>query len=99
MPCPRGEVSSFFYISKLNLLNFTVTELGTNNTNCFVWHEGEGARGVNEIGSCVLMYLKSLNEKASCDFDIVFYSDNCCGQQKNNFMLAMYQWAINELPK
>ncbi|CAH2086925.1 unnamed protein product [Euphydryas editha] len=99
MPCPRGEVSSFFYISKLNVLNFTITELGTNNTKCFVWHEGAGARGVNEIGSCVLMYLKNLNEKASCDFDIVFYSDNCCGQQKNKFMLAMYQYAINELPK
>lgn len=99
MPCPRGEVSSFFYISKLNLLNFTITELGKNNTNCFVWHEGEGARGVNEIGSCVLMYLESLNEKASNDFDIVFYSDNCCGQQKNKFMLAMYQYAIHKLPK
>lgn len=83
MPCPRGEVSSFYYISKLNLLNFTITELGTNNTNCFVWHEGAGARGGNEIESCVLMYLKNLNEKASDDFDVVFYSDNCCGQQKN----------------
>lgn len=57
MPCPQGEMSSFYYISKLNVLNFTITELGTKNTTCFVWHEGEGARGVNEIGSCVLMYL------------------------------------------
>lgn len=99
MPCPRGEVSSFYYVSKLNLLNFTITELGTKNTTCFVWHEGEGGRGANEIGSCVFMYLKSLHDKATEDFDIVFYSDNCCGQQKNKFMLAMYQYAINEFPK
>ncbi|XP_060810218.1 uncharacterized protein LOC132904307 [Amyelois transitella] len=44
MPCPRGDVSSFYYTSKLNLLNFTITELGTKDTTCFVWHEGEGAR-------------------------------------------------------
>lgn len=47
MPCPRGDVSCFYYISKINLLNFTNTELGSKNTTCFVWHEGEGARGVN----------------------------------------------------
>lgn len=99
MPCPQGEVSSFYYISKLNVLNFTVTELGSNNTNCYVWHEGAGARGANEIGSCVLAYLKNLNEKASDYFDVVFYSDNCCGQHKNKFMLATYQYAINELSK
>ncbi|KAI8420441.1 hypothetical protein MSG28_008931 [Choristoneura fumiferana] len=99
MPCPQGEVSSFYYISKLNLLNFTITELVTKKTNCYVWHEGQGGRGVNEIGSCVLMYLKKLNDNATKDLDVVFYSDNCCGQQKNKFMLAMYQYAINEYPK
>ncbi|CAD0196001.1 unnamed protein product [Chrysodeixis includens] len=99
MPCPRGEVSSFYYVSKINVLNFTITELGSKNTTCFVWHEGEGARGVNEIGSCVLMYLKDLNNIATEEFDVIFYSDNCCGQQKNKFMVSMYQYATNTLPK
>ncbi|XP_046970419.1 uncharacterized protein LOC124537590 [Vanessa cardui] len=99
MPCPRGEVSSFYYISKINLLNFTITELGSKATTCFVWHEGEGARGVNEIGSCVLMYLENLNNKATEVFDVVFYSDNCCGQQKNKFMVSMYQYATGAFPK
>lgn len=99
MPCPQGEVSSFYYISKLNLLNFTITKLGTNSTDCFVWHEGEGGRGANEIGSCVFMYLNRLNDEASGDIDVVFYSDNCCGQQKNKFMLATYQHAVNLFPK
>lgn len=69
------------------------------NTICFVWYEGEGARGVNELGSCVFMYLKKLHDKADEAFDVVFYSDNCCGQQKYKFMLAMYQDAIREFPK
>lgn len=94
MPCPQGEVSSFYYISKLNLLNLTITKLGNNSSDCFVWHEGEGGRGVNEIGSCVLMYLKRLNDEAAGDFDVVFYTDNCCGQQKNKYMVATYQYAV-----
>lgn len=93
MPCAQGEVSSFYYISKVNLLNLTITELGTKNTTCFVWHEGKGARGVNEIGSCVFMYLESLNEKATVDFDVVFYSDNCCGSQKTNLC-----WQCTNMP-
>lgn len=80
------------------IINFTVTELGTKDTTCFVWHEGEGARGVNEIGSCVLMYLRKLNDNATELCDVTFYSDNWCGQQKNKFMLAMYQYATQELP-
>lgn len=99
MPCPRGDVSSFYYTSKLNLLNFTRTELATKNTTCFVWHEGEGRQSVNEIGSCVLMYLRKLNDNATDLCDVTFYNDNCCGQQKNKFMLAMYQYSTQELPK
>lgn len=98
MPCPRGDVSNFYYTSKLNLLNFTITELGTKDTTCYVWHEGEGARGINEIGSCVFMYLTKLNNNATMPCDVTFYSDNCCGQQKNKYMLAMYQYATQVLP-
>lgn len=97
MPCPRGDVSNFYYISKLNVLNFTIYELGSKDVNCYVWHEGEGARGVNEIGSCVLSYLRSLQDKTKDDFEVIFYSDNCCGQQKNKYMIAMYIYAVTNL--
>lgn len=97
MPCPRGDVSNFYYISKLNVLNFTIYELGSKDVNCYVWHEGEGARGVNEIGSCVLSYLRNLQDKIKDDFDVIFYSDNCCGQQKNKYMIAMYIYAVTYL--
>lgn len=30
--------------------------------------------------------------------DVVFYSDNCAGQQKNKFMMAMYLYAVQNLP-
>ena len=28
----------------------------------------------------------------------IFYSNNCSGQQKNKFMMALYLYAVNNLP-
>lgn len=98
LPCPQGEASSFYYISKLAVYNFTIAELkGDKTVNCYTWNESEGKRGVTEIASCVLKYLRCLNDKAECAIDVIFYSDNCCGQQKNNFMMALYKHAVTTL--
>lgn len=95
MQLPKGDVSLFYYKSKLNVLNFTIYNLISNACNCYIWNESNGHRGVNELGTCVLNYLKD-----TCDSehkDIIFYSDNCAGQQKNKFMLALYLYAISHL--
>lgn len=44
-----------------------------------MWHEGQGKRGPNEIGSCLLKYLEETKHAANDDDDleIVFYSDLC----------------------
>ena len=85
MQLPKGDVSVFYYKSKLNVLNFTIYDIKTNSCQCFVWDESNGHRGVNELGTCVLHYIKSVIESGKKN--IIFYSDNCAGQQKNNFML------------
>lgn len=73
-------------------MNFTIYDLQTNNCECYVWDESHGHRGVNELGTCVLKYLQ---KKASTpDSEVIFYSDNCTGQQKNKFMLALYLYAV-----
>lgn len=99
LSCPRGDVSVFYYKSKLNTFNFTITELTTKNTECYVWHEGEGKRGVEEIASCVLMFIEKTVQNTKENFDLVFYSDNCSGQQKNKFMVAMYYYMIVKFPQ
>ena len=58
-PLPCGEISSFYYKRKSNLYNFTIYEAVPKEGNCFMWHEGEGGRGANEVGSCVMELLKS----------------------------------------
>ncbi|CAG9812894.1 unnamed protein product [Phaedon cochleariae] len=88
MPIPKGDVSVFFCKSKLNVLNFTIYDLQTNNCECYVWDESNGHRGVNELGSCVQKYLQKKATITDCE--VIFYSDNCLGQQKNKFIIHKF---------
>ncbi|CAG9760237.1 unnamed protein product [Ceutorhynchus assimilis] len=99
LQCPRGDVSSFYYTSKLNVFNFSIYEMKTNTGRCFVWDDSEANRGVCEIGTCVFKYLQNLETYATEDkkLDVIFYSDNCCGQQINRFMFGMYSYAVQNL--
>ncbi|CAG4943933.1 unnamed protein product [Parnassius apollo] len=82
MPVPIGESSAFFYKSKLNCLNLTITDIKNKETICYFWHEALGGRGAVEIGSCVYKFLQKVSDKYP-NSDVTFYTDNCCGQQKN----------------
>ncbi|KAJ4428351.1 hypothetical protein ANN_24370 [Periplaneta americana] len=95
MQLPKGDTSVFYYTSKLNVLNFTSYDLKTGFCECFVWDESNGHRGVNELGTCVYMYLEK--KATTSDTDFMFYSYNCVGQQKNKFMLALYLYAVRYL--
>ncbi|XP_050516739.1 uncharacterized protein LOC114324154 [Diabrotica virgifera virgifera] len=65
LPCPQGDSSSFYYVSKLSVYNLTLYELKSTDEMYFMWHEGLAHRGANEVGSCVWNYLKSVNDKNS----------------------------------
>ncbi|KAL0830044.1 hypothetical protein ABMA28_003502 [Loxostege sticticalis] len=81
-------------ISRLNCLNFTICELKADLTKCCFWTEVEGQKGANEIGSCVFKYLEEKSVSSSGKLNITFYSDNCCGQQKNQFVFSMYIYEL-----
>ncbi|CAG4984535.1 unnamed protein product [Parnassius apollo] len=89
MPVPIGESTAFFYKSKLNCLNLTITDIKNKETICYFWHEALGGRGAVEIGSCVYKFLQKVSDKYP-NSDVTFYTDNCCGQQKNRFIFSMY---------
>lgn len=87
---PCGEISSFYYMRKLSTFNFTIYDITEKEGHCFVWHEALAKRGCNEIASCVLEFLK-LNRRQK---NIIFYSDNCCGQNKNRYIFGLYLYAV-----
>ncbi|RVE44164.1 hypothetical protein evm_011184 [Chilo suppressalis] len=103
LQCPRGDTSAFYYKSKLNSYNLTLTELekrekkAYDNVHCYFWTEVDAKRGANEIGSCVWEYLKTVCAEDASLKQIIFYSDNCCGQNKNKYITTLYLYAVNYL--
>lgn len=81
---PCGEVNMFYYKRKLGVYNFTVYETSSRHGFCYVWSEDKAKRGANEIASCLWKYLNNLN--SITNLPIIFYSDNCTGQNKNKYM-------------
>ena len=92
-PLPNGNVSSFYYKSKLNVFNFTAYNIVDKTGYCYMWHEGEARRGANEIATCIFKYI----EEYGIGKQILFYSDNCSAQNKNKFLVSMYLYAIQNL--
>lgn len=66
LQCPRGDVSSFYYHSKLNSFNLTVYDVATKEVDCYVWNETEGKRGADEVCTCIFKNLQSINQRQSC---------------------------------
>ncbi|KAJ8964278.1 hypothetical protein NQ314_005012 [Rhamnusium bicolor] len=62
LPCPMGDASSFYYVSKLNVLNFTLYDIKNHEGTCFMWHEDGAHREANEIGTCLLKYLQEIDQ-------------------------------------
>lgn len=90
MPVPKGDVSIFYYKSRLSTMNFTVTELKSDETFCYVWHEGEGGKGATEVGSCLYKYLEEQSLKRDNEnLEFILYSDNCGAQQKNRLKINL----------
>lgn len=81
LTAPRLFNGASYYKRKLNCYNLTVYELQTGRGFCYTWHEGEGARGTNEIASCVAKYLERIDEEGYSH--VVMYSDTCGGQNRN----------------
>lgn len=95
---PKGQISLFLYKSRINCLNFTISDLRAKKVVCLFWDETQGKRGAVEIGSCILDYVKAqVDQYPTKEIDIIFYSDNCGGQQKKKFLLSVYSYAVNKL--
>ncbi|KAJ8931321.1 hypothetical protein NQ314_015776 [Rhamnusium bicolor] len=91
LPTPSGDVNSFYYKKKLATYNFTIYDVKNKKGYCYLWHEGTAKRGANEICSCVFKFITN-NENEN----LIFYSDNCVGQNKNKFVFGMYLYCTQK---
>ena len=88
---PCGDVSNLYYTRKLSVYNFCVFERVTSTGTCYLWDETNGARGSCEIGTCVYKHITSYPKNIK---KIIFYSDNCAGQNLNRFLSVAMLEAI-----
>lgn len=88
LPTPFLRSSVSFYKRPLWTFNLTVQNIATGQPVCFMWHEAIANRGGNEIASCIFHHLKMLSPETN---HVIFYSDCCVGQNRNSFMVTMFQ--------
>ena len=100
---PKTNIGPHYYLSKLNVYNFCISDVTTKIPYFYVWPEYTGQKGAAEIYSCVFKYL---NENVLCKPNypkkLRIYADNCGGQNKNNkLVLALlrlvHQGAFNRI--
>ena len=89
-----------YYYSPLNINCFGVTDLSTDVLDAFLYHEGEGKKGGNNV--CSLLF-KKLKQDGLIDLSNVYgpakqlslVFDNCAGQNKNRMVLRFAQFLID----
>ncbi|KAJ8941254.1 hypothetical protein NQ314_010452 [Rhamnusium bicolor] len=79
--------SNMFYKRHLSCYNFCVHMCDTDKAMC-MWHEGIAQRGSNEMISCLLQVFNANDLKD----DLVVWSDNCAGQNKNRDDFFLCTW-------
>lgn len=88
---PFAAECQLYYTRKLSMYNFTIFDSRRVGT-CYTWDENNGKKGSSEIGSCLMRYVMSLPETVN---KIVFYSDTCGGQNRNQNVFALLLYIVN----
>lgn len=95
LPTPLLKNAQSFYSLKLWTFNYTVYDTTKKSASCFVWDESIAGRGGNEMASCLLRYILTLDESVQ---NIIIWSDNCPSQNRNLQMLMSYFYIMMVKP-
>lgn len=67
-----GDISTFYYKSKLATYNFTMYDIVLKQGYCYIWNKICAKRGANEIGTCVLSFFEQKPmAKILCSFQTI----------------------------
>lgn len=79
---PLIPVQETYYLCQVNINVFCIHNNKKNNAKIYLYHEGQGRKGPNEVCSFLMDYLD--NEISDEVEELHIYSDNCGGQNKNH---------------
>lgn len=88
---PKTEIGDLFYKSKLACYNFTIFDMTTRKGHCYVWDQTIAGRGADEMTSYIFHFVGKLAGEGV--LIIIFWSDGCGAQNRNQFLYTMYYLA------
>lgn len=94
--CPKSNVSSLYYKTKLSVHNLTIYILNTKSVSCYVWNEAEGGLTANEFSSIVCDFIVKEIPLTNLK-NFIVYNDGW-GYQNRNAVLSNAQ-RITEFSK
>lgn len=89
MYIPQLTHSEMYYSQQVTCCNLGIHDSVQGKGLMCIWTENFGGRGSQEISSCIYKYLTTATDLGQRK-KLICWSDNCGGQNKNQFMLAMY---------
>lgn len=96
LPPPCLKNSQSFYKRKLWTLNETIYDSTQTKGYAFMWNEADGARGANEVVSCIARFLR---EYMDAPLErVIIWSNNCPGQNRNVIVILAYWYIVHNHP-
>lgn len=86
LSCPKAEVSSFYYLSKLSVYNLTAHFSKTRQVYCAVWPENLMGRKGNDIASALSKILREILKDNPGLKEFILWSDSCVPQNRNSII-------------
>lgn len=86
LTCPKADIKSFFYKSKLNVYNMTAHISIGKQVYCAVWTEALHGRTGNDMASAVYKILHRVLADHPEFTEIILWSDSCVPQNRNSLM-------------
>lgn len=83
--CPKSNVSSQYYKTKLIVHNFTIYDLKRKKGYCFLWNEAEGGLMSNKFSKIIIHFLQKfiIDAAKQQGVNIILFSDGCTYQNRN----------------